>query len=85
MVPDHPDAPGARLSRDARQWLAESWQGRSFMAIGMQDPVLGPAVMRALRQHIRNCPEPLELADAGHFVPEWGQTIADNALNAFES
>jgi pimeloyl-ACP methyl ester carboxylesterase len=85
MVPDHPDAPGARLSRHARQWLAESWQGRSFMAIGMQDPVLGPAVMRALRQHIRNCPEPLELADAGHFVPEWGQTIADHALNAFES
>ena len=83
MVPDHPDAPGARLSRDARRWLAESWKGRSFMAIGMQDPVLGPAVMRSLRNYIRNCPEPFELSDAGHFVPEWGATIAEKALASF--
>ncbi len=83
MVPDHPDAPGARLSRDARRWLSESWQGRSFMAIGMQDPVLGPPVMRVLKSHIRGCPEPLELAEAGHFVPEWGEAIAEMALAAF--
>lgn len=83
MVPDHPDAPGARVSRDARRWLREGWRGQSFMAIGMQDPVLGPSVMRVLKNHIRNCPEPLELAKAGHFVPEWGQTVAENALAAF--
>ena len=83
MVPDHPDAPGARLSRDARKWLGHSWQGRSFMAIGMQDPVLGPPVMRSLKNDIRNCPEPLEVAEAGHFVPEWGQGIAQKALASF--
>ncbi|BBO70899.1 haloalkane dehalogenase 1 [Desulfosarcina alkanivorans] len=83
MVPDHPDAPGARLSRDARKWLGQSWQGRSFMAIGMQDPVLGPPVMRALKNDIRNCPDPLEVEEAGHFVPEWGEGIARRALAAF--
>ncbi len=84
MVPDHPDAPGARISRQARRWLSESWQGQSFMAIGMQDPVLGPPVMQALKNHIRNCPEPLELEEAGHFVPEWGAVVAENALLAFK-
>ena len=83
MVPDHPDAPGARLSRDARKWLGDSFQGRSFMAIGMQDPVLGPPVMRALKNDIRNCPDPIEIAEAGHFVPEWGESIANKALAAF--
>ena len=83
MVPDHPDAPGARLSRDARRWLGDSWRGRSFMAIGMQDPVLGSPVMRALKNDIRNCPEPIEFAEAGHFVPEWGEAVAIEALAAF--
>lgn len=83
MVPDHPDAPGARVSRDARRWLSESWQGQSFMAIGMQDPVLGFPVMQSLKSHIRDCPEPLKIIEAGHFVPEWGGTIAERALAAF--
>ena len=42
------------------------------MAIGMQDPVLGPPVMQALAQTIRGCPPPLELPEAGHFVQEHG-------------
>ena len=46
------------------------------MAIGMKDPVLGPPVMRALHGFIRNCPAPMEIADGGHFLQEWGQTIA---------
>jgi haloalkane dehalogenase len=83
MVPDHPDAPGARLSRDARKWLGQSWQGQSFMAIGMKDPVLGPQVMRALKNDIRNCPEPIEVEEAGHFVPEWGEGIAEKAMASF--
>jgi hypothetical protein len=32
---------------------------------------------------IRNCPEPLELAEAGHFVQEWGAPIAHAALEKF--
>jgi len=83
MLPDQPDAQGAELSRRAREWLKTEWAGESFMAIGMQDPVLGPPVMMALRKLIKNCPEPLEMADAGHFVQEWGEEVAQKALEVF--
>ena len=83
MVPDRPDAPGAALSRKARDWLQSEWSGESFMAVGMQDPVLGPALMRALQSVIKGCPPPLEMADAGHFVQEWGDAVAKRALEAF--
>ena len=55
------------------------------MAIGMQDPVLGPPAMRALRKTIRNCPAPLELADAGHFVQEAGAVIVEKAMASFSA
>ncbi len=82
MVPDRPDAPGAALSRRARRWWQEDWQGRTFMAIGMQDPVLGPPVMRNMQKLIRNCPEPMQVEEGGHFVQEWGEAIASRALEA---
>ena len=82
MVPDHPDAAGAALSRQARQWWNNEWTGKSLMAIGMQDPVLGPPAMHYLHKHIRGCPPPLELAEAGHFVQEWGESVARAALTA---
>jgi pimeloyl-ACP methyl ester carboxylesterase len=83
IVPDRPDAPGAELSRKAREWLRSTWKGSVFMAIGMKDPVLGPPVMQALRNDIRNCPEPYEHSKAGHFVQEWGEEIAREAIAAF--
>jgi pimeloyl-ACP methyl ester carboxylesterase len=55
------------------------------MAIGMQDPVLGPPVMRALAATIRGCSTPLELAQAGHFVQEWGAEVAVRALEYFDT
>ena len=42
----------------------------------------GPPVMRALHRHIRGCPPPLEIADGGHFLQEWGGPIAEAALTA---
>jgi haloalkane dehalogenase len=80
LVPDRPDAEGAALSRQARDFWRNAWSGRSLMAIGMTDPVLGPPVMRALHADIRNCPPPLEIAEAGHFVQEWGEPIAREAV-----
>jgi hypothetical protein len=53
------------------------------MAVGMLDPVLGPDIMADLRSAIRGCPEPLEIADGGHFVQERGGLIAKAALEAF--
>lgn len=83
LVPDGEDAPGAAISREALAFWRERWQGDSFMAVGMQDPVLGPSAMAALRQIIRGCPPPMEVAEAGHFVQEWGGPIARAALAHF--
>lgn len=83
MVPDHPDANGAAISRQARDFLAQKWQGQAFMAVGAQDPVLGLPVMEALRREIRNCPEPMVLPHAGHFVQEHGEEIARRAVGYF--
>jgi haloalkane dehalogenase len=84
LVPDGADAPGAALGREALAFWRERWTGDSFMAIGMQDPVLGPEVMQALRRSIRGCPAPMEIAEGGHFVQEWGAPIAAAALRHFE-
>ena len=83
MVPDHPDAPGAALSRRALDYLRTEWSGESFMAVGMKDPVLGPPVMKALQSVIKGCPEPYKIQEAGHFVQEWGDVVAKKALEAF--
>ena len=80
MVMTDPGMEGINHSQDARAFLSSDWQGDSFMAIGMQDPVLGPPAMAALHKVIRNCPPPLNVQDAGHFVQEWGAPIARAAL-----
>lgn len=84
MVPDHADADGAEVSRQAQQFWRTTWQGKTMMAIGMLDPVLGTPVMQVLRQNIRHCPEPLQMAEAGHFVQEHGEPIARAALEHFK-
>ncbi len=84
MVPDHPQADGAALSQQARHFWQYDWHGRSMMAVGMPDPVLGWDTMQALRKVIRNCPEPLQLLDAGHFVQEQGESIAQSAVDVFQ-
>jgi pimeloyl-ACP methyl ester carboxylesterase len=84
LVPDSPDAPGAALSRRARDWWQKDWKGETFMAIGAKDPVLGPPVMQALRKLIRNCPEPYVHAEGGHFLQEWGNDIAKEALKQWK-
>jgi pimeloyl-ACP methyl ester carboxylesterase len=83
LVPVSPDMEGVAESRRAAQFLREGWAGQAFMAVGMQDPVLGPPVMQALAQVIRGCPPPLELPHAGHFVQEHGREVAEAALRAF--
>ncbi len=36
-----------------------------------------------LQKIIKGCPEPFEHAEAGHFVQEWGEVVAQKALEAF--
>jgi tRNA(adenine34) deaminase len=83
MVPDHPDADGAAVSRRARDFLAGEWQGLTMVAIGDLDPVLGPATMLPLARGLRGCGEPMRLPGAGHFVPEHGEAIAQAAVGYF--
>jgi tRNA(adenine34) deaminase len=83
MVPDRPDADGAEVSRQARTFWSQAWSGRSMMAIGAQDPVLGTPVMQALRASTRGCPEPMVVEQAGHFVQEHGEPIARAAVGYF--
>ncbi len=85
LVPISADMPGADLAKKAGLFWSTQWAGASFMAIGKQDPVLGPKVMNTLRQMIRGCPEPLVLEDAGHFVQESGDVVAKAALARFAS
>jgi len=80
IVPTDPSMDGVKVSRRAVRWWAEESPGRSFMAIGMQDPVLGPAVMERVHGFIRGCPEPMRVEEAGHFVQEWGEPVARAAL-----
>jgi len=83
LVPVTPDMDGVALSQQAEQFFRERWAGATFMAIGMQDPVLGPPVMHALAKAIRGCLPPLEIGEAGHFVQEHGREVAEAALRAF--
>ncbi|HZV21967.1 MAG TPA: haloalkane dehalogenase [Hyphomicrobiales bacterium] len=83
LVPDNPEAEGAGISRRAREWLRSEWRGKTFMATGMMDPVLGAPAMKALANVIRGCPAPLELENAGHFVQESGEAVAEAALAYF--
>ena len=83
LVPEGADAPGAATSRAAQAFWQRDWQGQSFMAVGAQDPVLGPPTMQALRAHIRGCPPPMVVDEGGHFLQEWGAPIAAAALAHF--
>lgn len=83
IVPQFPDSDGADLSRQARTFWQQQWAGRSLMAIGMQDPVLGEQSMLALHATLRGCAAPMRIAEAGHFVQEHGQPIAQAATQYF--
>lgn len=83
LVMTDPDMEGVEIARRAADWWRDDWSGESFMAIGMQDPVLGPPVMAELHKLIRNCPTPMQVPEAGHFVQEHGAAIAAAALASY--
>ncbi len=83
MVPEQTQDDGTSVSRRAREFWQQHWEGRSLMAVGMKDPVLGWPEMQALHRLIRNCPEPIRVEQGGHFLPEWGHEIAETALRHF--
>lgn len=85
LVMTSPEMDGVEEAQHAKRWWQRDWTGKTFMAVGMRDPVLGPSVMSDLQTIIRNCPSPLEVHEAGHFVQEWGEQVAHAALTAFDA
>ena len=85
MVPSAPDADGAAVSRQARDFWQHQWAGQTMMAVGAQDPVLGLSVMKQLQATIHGCGEPMVLEQGGHFVQEHGQAIAQQAVQHFKA
>jgi haloalkane dehalogenase len=83
LVPVSPEMEGADIGREAAAFWSTEWNGPSFMAIGMADPVLGPPAMMMLNKLIKGCPPPMEIEGGGHFVQEWGEPIARAALESF--
>jgi haloalkane dehalogenase len=83
LVPVSPEMEGTDISREAAAFWSTEWNGPSFMAIGMADPVLGPPAMMMLNKLIKGCPPPMEIEGGGHFVQEWGEPIARAALKSF--
>ncbi len=78
-----PDMDGVETSKKAMAFLQEQWSGQSFIAVGLQDPVLGKDVMEYTRSFIRNAPPMMEVPEGGHFVQEHGEGIAHAAIKAF--
>jgi haloalkane dehalogenase len=83
IVPVSEEMGGVELSRRAAEWWTHEWNGPTFMAVGAQDPVLGPPVMNKLAKLVKGCPEPVVYEQAGHFVQEHGEPVARAALEAF--
>ena len=84
LVPTDPGYAGVEISKMALSWWSNDFDGRAFMAVGANDPVLAE-VMPWMQQRIRGCPEPLVLDEAGHFVQEWGDVVARAALASWQS
>ena len=84
LVATDPEMEGAAEGRRAIEFWSKQWNGKSFMAIGMKDQVLGEAPMKKLAAIIRGCPEPMEVEQGGHFVQEHGTPIAKAAIEHFE-
>ncbi|GGQ04808.1 haloalkane dehalogenase [Shewanella litoralis] len=83
MIPTDANDDAVKYGLRAIEFLSQTWEGESFMAIGMKDVILGEPAMMALKGVIKGCPEPMKIAEAGHFVQEYGVEVAENALLQF--
>lgn len=83
MIPTDANDDAVKYGLRAIEYWSNTWEGDSFMAIGMKDAVLGEPAMMALRSVIKGCPEPMKIAESGHFVQEYGVEVAEQALIQF--
>ncbi|MEM7509167.1 MAG: haloalkane dehalogenase [Pseudomonadota bacterium] len=79
LVATRPDMEGADTAKAAKAFFQNDWNGKTFVAIGEQDPVLGSQIMEKLAR-LLGCETPMRVADGGHFLQEWGEEIAERAV-----
>jgi haloalkane dehalogenase/tRNA(adenine34) deaminase len=84
LAPDDPNDDGAAISQRAEEWYKTTWSGQSFLAVGLDDAIIGLEPMNRLQQTIRGAPPLLQLSGVGHFVQEdAGAQVATAALQSF--
>ena len=76
-------ADSAALSRAAQQFWQQDWAGRSLAMAGQSDVVWGLAAMQHLQRSVRGCPAPVVVPQAGHWLPEHGAALAQQAVEYF--
>ncbi|EED31446.1 haloalkane dehalogenase [gamma proteobacterium NOR5-3] len=74
LVPISPEMEGVDVSLAAAEFWSREWTGKSFMAIGDADPVLGPAVMEDLRKLIAGCPPAMMVEGGGDTLCRNGES-----------
>ena len=84
MIPTDANDAAVEYGLRAIDFLSSDWNGDSFMAIGLKDQILGETAMMGLHSVIKGCPEPLKIAESGHFVQEYGVEVAEKALAHFD-
>ncbi len=83
LVMVEPEMQGVAESKEALEFWAKEFTGKTFMAYGAKDPTFTPELMEAFRKCFPRCPPALPVADAGHFVQEWGAPVAEAVLASF--
>lgn len=84
LVMTEPDMEGVEVSRRAARWWSSEWDGDSFMAIGEQDVLIPPWLMKRMYEILGVKRAALMVPEAGHFVQEsHGVEVARAALAAW--
>ena len=80
LVPTEMDSPGAAISRRARDWWQTEWTGKSLVACGLHDKIGNMALLEVMAGWIKDSPPVMPVPEAGHFVQEKGEGVAQRAL-----
>jgi haloalkane dehalogenase len=82
LVMTDPDVEGVDISKTAARWFGSNWRGDSFMAVGLKDVMITPALMERMHQISAIKRPALMLPEVGHFVQEYEADVAHAALAA---
>ena len=84
LVMTEPHMEGVDVSKRAARWWSSEFQGDSFMAVGEEDKLIPPWLMKRMYEILGLSRPPLILPGAGHFVQEThGTQVARAALAAW--